>query len=199
MKVMIDDLHPTQICVGYQQVECKAKKMSEMKDSKLMTYLKDHPVPAILGYDRKTFIVDHHHLCLAANNIGIEKVYLDIIKDWSHLSYRDFWSKMRDEKYIWLYDEEGNAIKLDDFPLMLAPSVRGLKDDPYRSLAGIVRKMGAFSKDYAPFAEFHWANFFRKRELLKDVHDIPVNVIETAMSLCKSPLASSLPGYQSNP
>lgn len=195
MKVPIEDLHPTQICVGFQQVECKAKKMSEMKDSKLIAYLKDHPVPAILGYDKKMFIIDHHHLCLAADNLGIEKVYVDIIKDWSHLSYKDFWAKMSDEKYIWLYDENGNTIKLEEFPLMLPPSVRGLKDDPYRSLAGIVRKMEAFSKDYAPFAEFHWANFFRQRQLLKGVHDIPVQVIEAAISLCKSPVAANLPGF----
>jgi hypothetical protein len=194
MKVHVDDLHPTQICVGFQQVDCKAKKMEDMSDSKLTDYLKDHPVPVIKGYDNKLFLIDHHHLCLAAMHIGIEKVYVDVLKDWSYLSYRDFWEKMNEEKYVWLYDENGHEIILDEFPLLLAPTVKGLKDDPYRSLAGIVRKAGGFTKDYAPFAEFHWANFFRGRKLLKNDKP-PLDAADEAMKLCKSPLASHLPGY----
>ena len=41
--------------------------------------------------------------------------------------------------------------------------LEGLRDDPYRSLAGYVRNAGGFEKTPTAFAEFLWADFFRPR------------------------------------
>ena len=38
-----------------------------------------------------------------------------------------------------------------------------LVDDPYRSVAAEVRERGGFAKESAPFEEFQWADFFRRR------------------------------------
>ena len=38
-----------------------------------------------------------------------------------------------------------------------------LKDDPFRSLAGALRRAGGFAKDTRPFSEFLWADFLRRR------------------------------------
>ncbi len=47
----------------------------------------------------------------------------------------------------------------------LPNDIRGLADDPYRSLAWFVRKAGAFENSEKNFAEFTWANFFRSKKL----------------------------------
>ena len=38
-----------------------------------------------------------------------------------------------------------------------------LKDDPFRSLAGELRRAGGFAKETTPFSEFLWADFFRRK------------------------------------
>ena len=51
-------------------------------------------------------------------------------------------------------------------------AVEDMNDDPYRSLAGALRRRGGFAKDATPFSEFVWADFFRprfkRRELAED-------------------------------
>ena len=36
-------------------------------------------------------------------------------------------------------------------------------DDPFRSLAGELRRAGGFAKDTTLFSEFLWADFLRRR------------------------------------
>jgi len=154
-------LKPTQIAVGYQQVEDKANRMNAKSQRQLDEYIKNHKVPVVKGYDDKLFIIDHHHFCSAALRIGIDKVLIDIVADWSSLSYNDFWNKMAVEKKIWPFDEHGEEIELFQFVSMLPNNVTGLKNDPYRSIAGILRQRGFYKKDWTPFSEFYVANKLR--------------------------------------
>ena len=48
-------------------------------------------------------------------------------------------------------------------------SVTDLVDDPFRSLAGELRRAGGFAKDTTPFSEFIWADFLRRRMKRKAV------------------------------
>ena len=50
-------------------------------------------------------------------------------------------------------------------------SVADLKDDPFRSLAGELRRTGGFAKDTTPFSEFLWADFLRRKLSRKAVED----------------------------
>lgn len=163
----IAKLKPTQIAVGYQQVQQKADKMNDKNTRRLDEYIKSHVVPVVKGYDDKFFIIDHHHFCVAALKNGIEKVYIDIIDDWSSLSYNDFWKKMELEKKVWPYDEHGNKVELFEFVRMLPNNVAGLKNDPYRSIAGILRQHGVYKKDLTPFSEFCIANQLRPHVCLR--------------------------------
>ncbi len=70
-----------------------------------------------------------------------------------------------------------------------------LKDDPFRSLAGELRRMGGFAKDTTPFSEFIWADFLRRRinrNVAKDDFD---RALEQGMKLAKSAQANYLPGW----
>ena len=55
-----------------------------------------------------------------------------------------------------------------------------LKDDPFRSLAGELRRAGGFAKDTTPFSEFLWADFLRRKMSRKSVEDNFDKAIEKA-------------------
>lgn len=199
MKIEIKYLHPTQISVGFEQVNEKYQKIHKLSSSKLTEFLKDHLVPIILGPDKKIYIIDHHHLCFALYNNNNDEVYGNIIKDWSDFEYDEFWQHMMIEKYIWMNDEEGNRITLDEFLNILPKSINKLKDDPYRSLAGIIKNKDGYDKIFTPFAEFRWANFFRKKIIIpKNGTSFTKEIINEALKLASSNEAKELPGFEAN-
>jgi hypothetical protein len=70
-----------------------------------------------------------------------------------------------------------------------------MTDDPYRSLAGELRRAGGYAKDITPFSEFIWADFLRrrvKRQLVDD--DFPA-ALTRALKLAKDGAAGYLPGW----
>ena len=91
MKIEIFKLHPTQISIGYQQVNEKICKLLYKTKKELDKYLKNHLVPVIIGPENKHYIIDHHHLCCALNKLSINEVYYYVKKDLSKLSNKDFW------------------------------------------------------------------------------------------------------------
>ena len=196
MKTPILELHPTQLAVGMQQVYEKSNKLLRKSHKELKEYIEDHPVPVVQGPYNALYIIDHHHLCCAAIDVGQEKVVINIVADWSHLPESGFWEEMESHHYVWCHNELGKAVDIKDLPRFLPRTVKQLKNDPYRSLAAIVRKRGGFEKVWTPFAEFHWANHFRSRVALSPEQVIfSPSCIEQAMVLCKHPDAYALPGY----
>ena len=61
------------------------------------------------------------------------------------------------------FDARGRRCDYEDLP----KTVKEMRDDPYRSLAGELRIIGGFAKDLTPFTEFVWADFFRSASRLK--------------------------------
>jgi hypothetical protein len=70
-----------------------------------------------------------------------------------------------------------------------------LIDDPFRSLAGELRRAGGFAKDTTPFSEFLWANFLRRRMKREAVEANFSHAIAKALELAKSVDANYLPGW----
>ena len=70
-----------------------------------------------------------------------------------------------------------------------------LTDDPFRSLAGELRRAGGFAKETTPFSEFLWADFLRRRMKRKDVSKNFARAIKQAMRFAKSQDAHYLPGW----
>jgi hypothetical protein len=77
----------------------------------------------------------------------------------------------------------------------LPKSVDKLIDDPFRSLAGELRRAGGFAKDTTPFSEFLWADFLRRRTKRKAVEDNFDHAMKDALELAKSLDADYLPGW----
>jgi hypothetical protein len=73
--------------------------------------------------------------------------------------------------------------------------VTELVDDPFRSLAGDLRRAGGYAKDTTPFSEFIWADFLRRRIKRKLVEKDFDRSLEKALQLAKGPDADYLPGW----
>ncbi|MCQ4503937.1 hypothetical protein NON27_27510, partial [Vibrio parahaemolyticus] len=70
-----------------------------------------------------------------------------------------------------------------------------LTDDPYRSLAGELRRAGGYAKDPTPYSEFLWGDFLRRRIDRARVDNDFTAALDQALSLCRAPEARYLPGW----
>jgi len=102
-----------------------------------------------------------------------------------------FWFVMDNRDWTHPFDANGSRRPFSDLP----KSVDKLIDDPFRSLAGELRRAGGFAKDTAPFSEFLWADFLRRRMKRKAVQTDFDRAIEKALQLAKSVDADYLPGW----
>jgi len=80
-------------------------------------------------------------------------------------------------------------------PVLLPEKIKMLQDDPYRSLAWLVRKNGGYKKTAIPFAEFKWARYFRKKIKLSGKKHAIKDALPLALELARDPEAENLPGY----
>jgi hypothetical protein len=189
--VAIAELRPTQMTVGFREVAAKQQEWRERSGKKAGAYLGKHMVPVVLGPRGRNYLVDHHHLALALHEDKQEDVLVTVIADLSALSKASFWTYLDNRAWCHPYDATGKRRDFDAIPR----SVTGLADDPYRSLAGELRRAGGFAKDTTPFSEFLWADFLRTRVKAKQITDRFSAALEKAMSLARSEEAGYLPGW----
>jgi len=97
---------------------------------------------------------------------------------------------MDNRSWMHPFDSKGERRHYSDIPKRIADLV----DDPFRSLAGELRRAGGFAKDTTPFSEFLWADFLRRMVMRKAVEPDFLGAIEKALKLAKSEDAAYLPG-----
>jgi len=144
-----------------------------------------------LGPKQLHYIIDHHHLALALHKEKVKKLAVTVVANLSALDHDAFWSVLDNRNWMHPFDAEGRRRHYRDIP----KTVSGLVDDPFRSLAGELRRAGGFAKDTTPFSEFLWADFLRRRIKRKQVEDDFDRTLEKALQLAKSPAAGYLPGW----
>jgi hypothetical protein len=71
-----------------------------------------------------------------------------------------------------------------------------LADDVYRSLAGYVRNAGGYDKSPLAFAEFVWADFFRRNIAIESVKADFHGAVLAGVTLAKGSRAKALPGFK---
>ena len=189
--VAITDLRPTQITVGMREVSEKRKRWREMKTKKGEKFLGNHMIPVILGPKERHYVIDHHHLALALYKEGVKDVVVAVVSNLSMLEADAFWFVLDSRNWMHPFNDEGRRCSYTDIP----KSVNKLKDDPFRSLAGELRRAGGFAKDTTVFSEFLWADFLRRRIKRKLVENDFDHALETALKLAKSQDAVYLPGW----
>jgi len=191
--VAIDDLRPTQITVGIREVKEKRKHWRALAAKAKVggEFLGKHMIPVVLGPKGRNYVVDHHHLARALHEEGVKEVAVTHIANLSELDQDAFWRVMDNRSWMHPFDSRGERRQYEDIP----KSVADLVDDPFRSLAGELRRAGGFAKDTTPFSEFLWADFLRRRMKRKSVeHDFEL-AIKKAKKLAKSKDANYLPGW----
>jgi hypothetical protein len=117
-----------------------------------------------------------------------------IVADMSAFDFGGFWATLESRSWTHPFDERGERRAYDDIPL----SVIDLVDDPFRSLAGAVKRAGGYVKDKTPFSEFRWADFLRRRIARETVERDFEHALAFAANLARSPEAAALPGWQGN-
>lgn len=184
-------LRPTQFSVGYGEVELKASEWKKMKKKQRDQALQSHVFPAVLGPGHEYYIVDHHHLGIALLEEDVKEVWVTKLDDMSWLDPPIFWRTMEFRAWTHPYDYRGRRCPYTDMPVKLTK----LQNDPYRSLAGLVRMGGGYAKVEAPFAEFLWADFFRSRITARQISGRQSQAVRAAIKMAHSQQARYLPGW----
>lgn len=189
--VDIKDLRPTQMTVGLREVARKRAEWRKRAERDGPDFLGRHMIPAVLGPKRRLYLIDHHHLVRALHEEGVSRVLVDVVADLRGLNKSVFWTFMDNRNWLHPFDADGKRHAYDRLPR----TIGALKDDPFRSLAGELRRAGGCAKVATPYSEFLWADFLRHRIDRKKVeHDFQSAVV-AALDIAHGPEASYLPGW----
>jgi hypothetical protein len=190
--IPILSLRPTQMTVGMREVREKRKRFRHHKSKKKQAQLIGrHMIPVVLGPDKRYYVIDHHHLARALHEEGVEDILVTVVADLTMVDREAFWGVLDNKRWVYPYNARGERCHFRDIP----KTVAALKDDPFRSLAGELRRAGGFAKDTTPFSEFLWADFLRRRIPRKAVDDNFAKSMEKALALANSGDAVYLPGW----
>ncbi len=189
--VPLDELRPTQITVGQREVQEKRRQWRERSDKKGAGFLGSHMIPVVLGPKQRRYVIDHHHLCRALIEEGVKDILVNVLADLRNLPKTAFWVYMDNRGWCHPYDAQGRRRTFDAIP----KSVSAMVDDPYRSLAGELRRAGGFAKDTTPFSEFIWADFLRRRIRRPAIERDFDAALKKALVLAKRETADYLPGW----
>lgn len=204
-------IHPTQVAVGYAEVAVKMDELLKYeKDGELQKYLKSKIIPCVLGPDNIVYITDHHHLGLAltvlahdwdkenpkkSNDNPFVSCNFNILYDFSKskLPRKEFFKVLDSLNFLHSFDENGQKVDAyENIPKRLID----LQDDPYRSLAGFVRKSGGYNKVEIHYIEFMWADYFRTQLPIEEVEKNFKKAVLKAIPLALSDEAQTLPGWK---
>jgi hypothetical protein len=191
LTIPIVDLTPTQVTVGMREVDIKRRRWRE-KHSHPADYFNAHWFPVILGPRTRYYLIDRHHLTRGLQDEGIPELPVSIMADLGELSLDKFWTALELQNWTHPFDDEGVRRAYDNMPI----SVNELIDDPYRSLAGALKRAGGYAKDRVPFSEFRWADFLRCRISRELIERHFGRALALASSLAQSTDAAALPGWR---
>ncbi len=194
--IPILSLRPTQMTVGMIEVKEKRKRLREYwrehkSEQKQGEFLGRHMIPVVLGPNKRHYVVDHHHLARALHDEGVKDILVTVIADLTMVDPDAFWGVLDNHRWVYPFDAKGERRHFSEIP----KTVTGLKDDPFRSLAGELRRVGGFAKDTTPFSEFLWADFLRRNLSRKSVEANFAKAVEKALTLAQGKDAVYLPGW----
>ena len=189
--VNFNNLRPTQMTIGFREVERKRKEWDEASSEKRVELLHLHTVPAVIGPKGRFYITDHHHFVRALELAGSEVIAVYVLADLSALPKDEFWTVLDNSAWCHAYDAVGKRCSLSAIPKAFTQ----LQDDPYRSIAGELIRRGDCAKNDHPFSEFLWADFMRRRIDVSLVDQDFDAALAKAAELSKAGAASNLPGW----
>jgi len=191
VEVKLEDLRPTQMTVGFREVDEKRKSWRKLKPNERREAMRKELFPAVIGPRNTYYILDHHHAAVALVREKSDLVAVGVARDLSQLQPEAFWIFLDHFSWVHPYDQKGRRRPFADMP----DNFQSLKDDPFRSLVADVLAAGGFAKSDEPFLEFLWANYFRGQISAKLLREHPQKVLGIALKSAQSKKASHLPGW----
>ena len=161
-------IKPTQAVVGHEDLKLRKKKIDKQySKGTLKSYLDQRTAPAIIAPSGHAYILDRHHLSKALSESFVpdseKKILIKIKENLSSLSQEAFINMMKENNWVYL-KKLAKPIEFDELPQSLDKMI----DDPYRTLAGLARELGAYKKTQTPFLEFYWADLYREEIKLSE-------------------------------
>jgi hypothetical protein len=190
-RVKIADLRPTQMTLGYHEVRRKRETWRAQRKKLGEKYIEHHMIPAVLGPKQHYYLVDHHHLARALHEEGVEHILVVVLARLDRLEKYPFWVFLDNHSWVHPFDADGRRRDYGKIPKRVAD----MQDDPYRSVAGELRRAGGFAKDATPFTEFMWADALRPRIERKTIERDFGRAMEQALRFARSADADYLPGW----
>jgi len=189
--VAINDLRPTQMTVGLREVALRRAEWRAHAGADGAKFLGHHMIPVILGPKHRPHLIDNHHLARALQEEGVENILVQVVADLSGLTPGAFRSVMASRNWVHTYDAKGRRQGIGRLPAHLGE----MADDPFRSLAGELRRAGGYAKDPTPYAEFLWADYLRRRmDAVKLERNFDKALVK-AIELARAHDAQYLPGW----
>ena len=186
----IDALRPTQITVGLREIGEKRLRWRRKLRSIKMCDQALPIVPVVRGPGGAVHLIDRHHFLRAILAEGFEHIRIQQIADLSNVSTDRFWSILDGDGWCHPYDQYGRRRPFTEIP----STIGALVDDPYRSLASALRRAGGYKKSAAPFSEFVWADYLRRR-ISKDLLAADFDAaLAQAWALSREARVHGLPG-----
>jgi hypothetical protein len=189
--IPLADLRPTQITVGLREVGEKRRQWRAQADEKGSEFLGRHMIPVVRGPKNRHYIIDHHHLCRALLDEGVKDILVNVVADLRAIKKQSFWVYLDNRGWCHPYGKDGHRADFAEIPTLVSK----MADDPYRSLAGELRRAGGFAKDETPFSEFIWADALRQRVKVKLLEEDFAAALTAAMTFAKTKNADYLPGW----
>ncbi len=190
--ISLSHVRPSQFVVGQFEVSERSQKIKEMSPEKRDSYLAKHPVSIVVAPGGEIFIVNGHHLAKALLELNEEDIEAVVVQNMSQLDETNFEKEMLKNHWTWLEDENGMPKTFSELPRHLGD----LKDDPYRSLAWLVRKADGYTKlDTEPWQDFLWADFLRKHVEIDASDRSFTRATQDSLKIAHSDKAAALPGY----
>jgi hypothetical protein len=188
-------LRPLQGAIGLEEVLAKKQKIAAHPERERRD-LEDDPIKVIRGPGNELYITDHHHGADAWRLAGKPIALCEIGKGPAFNTDAEFWSGLERDLLVRLANADGKRLE----PAQLPQSLKLMPDDPYRSLAWLVRKNGGFCRSemkQKEFAEFVWADWLRKQPELPAaaVGASAKKMLPKALELVRGPAAKDMDGY----
>jgi hypothetical protein len=187
----ISRLRPTQMAVGYREVSLKAHKLAARCGADSDAVMQKRLISVIAGPGGQLYLRDGHHLALALHRAGRTAALVSVVADLSDLGTGAFWETLDQRTWVHPFGGDGRRRPLGAMP----SSVLDVEDDPFRSLAGALRRLGSYAKSAAPYADFAWAHFLRERLDATLVARDFATAFALACELGGSDTARHLPGW----
>jgi hypothetical protein len=189
--VPLKALRPTQMTVGMIEVMRKRHDWRARVASSGADFLGSHMIPVVIGPKQVPWLIDHHHLAVALLEEGVEHVLTSVVGQLDHLDTASFLTFIDNRNWLHTFDAKGQRRAYADIPHKLSK----MTDDPYRSLAGSLRRAGGYAKSETPYSEFLWADYLRQRISTKVIGQDFEKATAKALKLAHGPSASHLPGW----